>query len=209
MAEKLFVNYRRDDSASQALKVAQYLEREFGASNVFLDIDRLRAGEKFPNVLEERLAVCKIMLVVIGPTWLSSSNEAGNRRIDDPEDWVRLEITRALARGIAIIPVLVGGASLPRKSDLPDDLKPLVEHQIFTVTTNGFRHEMAGLVKDIHHVLQSRSRKPRRLIVAGGIFALIIMFSIFKLTSSGRVNPGPDLGDPPAYAALVLDAEGK
>lgn len=110
MAGKIFVNYRRDDSASQALNVAQYLEREFGSANVFLDIDRLRAGQKFPQVLEERLTQSRVMLAVIGPSWLTVSNEAGERRLDDPEDWVRLEISRALARGIPVIPVLVGGA---------------------------------------------------------------------------------------------------
>lgn len=86
MAGKIFVNYRRDDSAPHALSIAQYLEREFGRANVFLDIDRMRAGEKFPKVLEERLAVSKVMLVVIGPQWLTLKGQDGTRRLDDPED---------------------------------------------------------------------------------------------------------------------------
>ena len=160
MAGKIFVNYRRDDSASQALNVAQYLEREFGGANVFLDIDRLRAGQKFPQVLEERLTQSRVMLAVIGPSWLTVSNETGHRRLNDPEDWVRLEISGALARGIPVIPVLVGGASLPRKADLPDDLKPLADHQIATITTNGFRNDMAGLARDVRDLLRPRRRWP-------------------------------------------------
>ncbi len=153
MAGKIFVNYRRGDSAAHALSVAQYLERAFGAHNVFIDVDRMRAGQVFPKVLEARLAECKVMLCVIGPLWLGIEGEDGRRRLDDPEDWVRLEIVRALARGIAVIPVLAGGANLPRRSELPDDLKPLVAHHAVAITTNGFRSDMAGLARDIGTIL--------------------------------------------------------
>ena len=64
---KIFINYRRDDRASIALNIAQYLERVFGADSIFLDIDRLRAGEQFPLVLEKRLSECRVMLAIIGP----------------------------------------------------------------------------------------------------------------------------------------------
>src|SRR5262245_58499099 len=115
MAGRIFVNYRRDDSASHALNVAQYLEATFANRNVFLDIDRMRAGQSFPNVLRERLSVSKVMLAVIGPNWLDLRNEQGQRRLDDPSDWVRLEIAAALKSGKIVVPVLVGGARLPRK----------------------------------------------------------------------------------------------
>jgi TIR domain len=149
MAAKIFISYRRDDSAPHALSIAQYLERTFGARNVFIDVDRLRAGQTFPAVLEEKLAGCRVMLVVIGPTWLTVTDDNGIRRLNDPADWVRLEITRALARGVSVIPVLVGGAKLPRNADLPPDLQPLVDRHAAVVTTNGFRQEMAGLERDI------------------------------------------------------------
>ena len=200
MAGKIFVNYRRDDSASQALNVAQYLEREFGGSNVFLDIDRMRAGQKFPKVLEERLSVSKVMLVIIGPAWLTVTNDAGQRRLDDPEDWVRLEIGSALARGIAIIPVLVSGASLPKRADLPDDLKPLVEHHVATVTTNGFRNEMAGLARDIRELLGGRRRWPLAAAAAGVVVAaglamyagLIPLSGLASLTGSDPAHRTPE-----------------
>ena len=174
MAGKIFVNYRRDDSAPHALSIAQYLEREFGARNVFIDIDRMRAGQNFHKVLEQRLSDCSIVLTVIGPNWLDLRNDAGQRRIDDPEDWVRLEMARALARGITTIPVLVGGAELPKKSELPDDLKSLVQHHAAIVTTNGFRSDMAGLVRDIRDIIGA---SPAWKKIAAGIAALSVMLA--------------------------------
>src|SRR4051794_35794943 len=92
---KIFISYRREDSAASALSIGQYLENEFGRKNVFIDLD-MRAGAKFPTVLEQRLAECKVMLVLIGPEWLNASDQHGRRRLDQPDDWVRLEIAHAL-----------------------------------------------------------------------------------------------------------------
>jgi formylglycine-generating enzyme required for sulfatase activity len=94
-----------------------------------------------------------------------------HRRIDNPEDWVRVEIERALARNIPVIPVLVAGATLPSKTDLPPTLQPLVDHQCATVTTNGFRHEMAGLARDVADLTV---RRPWGRIAAAAASALIL-----------------------------------
>jgi hypothetical protein len=152
MGGKIFVNYRRDDCAANALAIASYLEREFGANRVFIDLDRLRPGQNFPEELEKRLSACKVMLCLIGPGWLGACDEEGGRRIDDAKDWVRLEIERALHHGLVVIPVLVGGAQVPKASELPEPLKLLIERQAATVTTNGFRTDMAGLTRDIRAI---------------------------------------------------------
>src|SRR5882757_58893 len=99
MPGKIFISYRREDSAANALSIGQYLEHEFGRKNVFIDID-MRAGAKFPSVLEQRLSECKVMLVLIGPDWLTVREEEGRRRLDNPSDWVRLEVAHALKRNI-------------------------------------------------------------------------------------------------------------
>jgi hypothetical protein len=148
---KIFISYRRQDTAASALGIGQYLEREFGGKNVFIDVD-IRAGAKFPAVLEMRIAECKVLLALIGPGWLNALDEKGRRRLDDPNDWVRLEIARALNRNVTVIPVRVEGAELPRKADLPEDIRGLVDHQAAVVTTEGFRNEMAGLVRDIRAI---------------------------------------------------------
>jgi TIR domain/Domain of unknown function (DUF4189) len=184
MAGKIFVNYRRDDSAPHALSIAQYLERGFGARNVFIDVDRIRSGENFTTVLESRLAMCSVLLAVIGPKWLEARDEAGNRRLDDPHDWVRTEIVRALRRGIKVIPVLIAGASLPPRDALPDDLKPLLGNQAAIVSTNNFRHEMAGLASDIRTVVgPDRSRLVIAGLAAVGVLALGWIIYQFGLRS--------------------------
>src|ERR1039458_664927 len=112
MRDKIFISYRREDVCSSDLSIGQYLEHQFGRRNVFIDVD-MHAGAKFPTVLEQRLAECKVMLVLIGPGWLNARDEKGHRRLDNPEDWVRLEIAHALKRNITVIPVRVNGAELP------------------------------------------------------------------------------------------------
>ena len=125
MAKKIFISYRREDSAANALGIGQYLEHRLGRKNVFIDVD-MRAGSKFPAELERRLAECKVMLVLIGPGWLDARDEQGRRRLENPDDWVRLEITQALKRDITVIPVRVNGTPLPPRDMLPDDMRGLL-----------------------------------------------------------------------------------
>lgn len=161
LSAKIFVNYRRDDSASHAMNIAQYLENAFGRENVFIDVDRFKAGQHFPEVLADKVRSCNAMLVVIGPNWLNMRDPAtGSRRLDQPGDWVRLEIQAALARGICVIPILVGGAKFPLKRDLPPELHSLYDRHHVVVTTSGFRYEMAGLAKDIAEVIGSPNSSP-------------------------------------------------
>ena len=83
MPKKIFISYRRDDSAANALGIGQYLEHEFGSKNVFIDVD-MRARSNFPSILEQRLAECKVMLVLIGPNWPDAKDALGGRRLDAP-----------------------------------------------------------------------------------------------------------------------------
>ena len=182
---KIFINYRRDDRASIALNIAQYLERVFGSDSIFLDIDRLRAGEQFPLVLEKRLSECRVMLAIIGPNWFNASDASGQRRLDQPDDWVRLEIARALARNVRVIPVLVDGAALPKKNALPEDIRSLVDRQSFTMTNPAaFRHEVAGLVRDIGGMTRQARTLLRSvgLVVAASVVATLILYRFPTIT---------------------------
>jgi hypothetical protein len=157
-AASIFISYRRKDSAAPyAISTCQYLEKEFGRKNVFIDLD-MTAGSKFPEVLERRLNKCKVLIALIGPEWLTSKNDEGGRRLDDPNDWVRLELARALKRGITVIPVCVGGAELPKKPTLPEDLHSLLDHQAATVSFASFRNDMSGLVRDIRAIPNARTQ---------------------------------------------------
>jgi hypothetical protein len=197
MAGKIFINYRRDDSAPHALAVAGYLENTFGKRNIFIDVDRLRPGLKFKTVLEDKLRQCKVMLAIIGPNWVDARDKkTGSRRIDDPEDWVRVEIERSLARSVPVIPVLVAGATLPSKSDLPPSLQPLIEHQCATVTTNGFRHEMAGLARDVAD-LTVRRPWGRIAAAASALIAFILGGYVIAYWWPDTPRPLPNALEPP------------
>ena len=113
----IFLSYRRDDSAGFAGRLADALETEFGAGSVFRDVDDIRPGEDFIQAIEFHLREVGAVLVMIGPHWLVTGAE-GQRRLDDPRDFVRQEIQAALASGKPLIPLLVGGASMPSEANL-------------------------------------------------------------------------------------------
>ena len=178
MAAKIFINYRRSDSESDARSIALHLQRIFGESNVFFDNSRFRPGDSFPKLLRDAAATCKVMLCIIGPGWLTASSDDGKRRIDDPTDWVRLEIECALAQGsrVTVVPVVVGGATLPRPSDVPESLRPLLERNAVFVSAAVFRHVIEGLERDLRPLVSNR----RKFGVVGavGVALLALGFGI-------------------------------
>ena len=125
MAPKLFISYRRDDSAGYAGRVHDRLQREFGGNLLFMDVDSIPLGTNFVKVLGEEVAKCDTLLAVIGPGWLDARDEKGNRRLENPDDFVRIEIGTALKRDIPVIPILPDGTRVPKADQLPDDLKEL------------------------------------------------------------------------------------
>jgi hypothetical protein len=120
---RVFVSYRRDDSSTIVGRLCDRLAQDVGADNVFKDIDSIPFGVDFVTYLDREVEKCSVLFAVIGPAWLEADPQ-GARRIDDPNDFVRLEIGSALRREIPVVPLLVEGARMPRASDLPDDLKP-------------------------------------------------------------------------------------
>ena len=172
MPQKIFISYRREDSAANALGIGQYLEHEFERKNVFLDID-MRARTKFPIMLEQRLAECKVMIVLIGPNWLNSRDDQAQRRLENPDDWVRLEIAHALKRNITVIPVRVNRATLPSKTMLPEEIRGLLDHQAVSVSTPSFRSDMAGMAKDIRSIPSSSPWRRFGAVAAGLLVVLV------------------------------------
>jgi len=114
---KVFISYRRTDAGWPTRWLADRLAGQFGAGVVFQDVDSIRPGDDFAAEIEAAVGACSVLLVVIGPQWLAAAGDAG-RRLDDPQDWVRLEIETAIRRGIRIIPVLVDGARMPSADEL-------------------------------------------------------------------------------------------
>jgi len=153
MAGKIFINYRRDDSIGMAGRLHDRLSQTFGRDKVFLDVDHIPAGADFVAYLDSQVAECNVVLVVIGPNWLNAKDESGERRLDNPEDFVTIEIVAALARDIRVIPVLVDGARMPKAKELPDSLKSLTRRQAIEVRHAHFGHDAEALVKRMREAL--------------------------------------------------------
>jgi hypothetical protein len=122
----IFVSYRRDDSADATGRIYDRLVAHFGREKVFKDVDDIPIGVDFRKHIEDVVDRCLVLLAVIGDQWATIRDKLGNRRLDDPNDFVRIEIERALKHDIPVVPLLVRGAVMPTENDLPDTLKPLV-----------------------------------------------------------------------------------
>ncbi len=167
MGGKIFVNYRRDDDKNFAARVHKHLCDEFGADNVFLDVDQLKPGERFEEVLTTALASTKVLLVLIGPRWMELLRA---RMAEGSMDYARKEIAQALAQRIKVIPVLADQTQLPVKDELPEDIRELVAHHKHTILFEHFGQSMTALLDAIQP--RTMRRKPlagvswRRMAVA-------------------------------------------
>src|SRR5690348_16881505 len=121
----IFISYRRQQSGDLAGRLYDRLARHFGESQVFMDVDKIQPGVYFADEINRAVTACKVLLAVIGPTWLTATDERGRRRLDDPDDLVRLEIETALARGVRVIPILAQDARTLARVDLPESLTDL------------------------------------------------------------------------------------
>ena len=134
----VFVSYRRDDAAYPAGWLVDRLVGRFGAGRVFRDVNSIQPGDDFVEDIMTAVGSCAVLLAVIGVRWLAVTGEDGRRRIDDPEDFVRLEIEAALARNVRVIPVLVDGARMPSATDLPASLQGLARRQALELSPANF-----------------------------------------------------------------------
>ena len=126
MASKVFISYRREDSRYQARRVYDAFKRAFPPDSIFMDVASIPPGADFVAILEGWVDQCEVMLALIGPGWINSIDPRTKaRRLDNPEDFVRIEIGGGLKRGITIIPVLLDAARMPDAAELPDDIKAL------------------------------------------------------------------------------------
>jgi hypothetical protein len=153
MTGKIFINYRRGDDPGNTGRLFDRLQDEFEPEQLFLDVDNIAPGLDFVGVLNERVGECDILLAVIGRQWLNAANAAGDRRLDDPDDFVRIEIESALAQGKRVVPVLVGEAQMPRPEDLPESLQPIARRNAVRLTHERFRADTQGLVKALQQAL--------------------------------------------------------
>ena len=165
MPSKIFISYRRDDSGPTAGRLYDRLVETFGQTNLFFDTDSMPAGADFVEYLDRQVANCDIFLCAVGPNWLSAKDEDGRRRLDQADDWVRVEIAAALSRKIPVIPVLIDGACLPKVRELPDDIAPLVRRQAVEVRSSHFRRDAEELTHKIRGILNEQRPAPSGRVV--------------------------------------------
>lgn len=143
----IFISYRRDDSRENVGRIHDYLRQGFEEEHLFLDVDRQAAGEDYRAVIGRALDKAEVVLVVIGVRWLAPAAADGGRRIDDPEDMVRIEIETALARGRRVVPLLVQDAAVPAPAQLPPSLRELAYKTALPVRSDpDFKPDMQKLI---------------------------------------------------------------
>src|SRR5688572_2414199 len=194
-----FISYRREDAAGYAGRLRESLERKLGASRVFRDVDTLRPGQDFVQAIESRLSDCAVMLAVIGREWASARDLAGSRRLDEPYDFVRLEVAAALARpNVLVVPVLVEGAAMPPANELPENIRALTRRHAVSVRDETWDADVDRLVTVIESAMNmrdpSRADAPisgARLWVAAALAVVIVGLLLFN---GSRSRPAEDGG---------------
>jgi hypothetical protein len=154
MSGKIFINYRRGDEPGFTQALLGRLELAFPAERLFIDVDNIPPGEDFVRMLESQVAQCDAMLTVIGTNWLDAADEHGGRRLDDPGDFVRIEIESALKQGKRVIPVLVHQARMPHPDELPEAIRPLAMRNAVRLTHERFRADVQGLIKALQGAIE-------------------------------------------------------
>jgi ketosteroid isomerase-like protein len=153
------ISYRREDSTPVAGRLHDRLRAEFGKENVFMDFDSIPYGVDFREHIKRTLERADVVVAVVGPGWLGVQKEA-SRRIDDPSDFVRLEIAGALQRGIPVIPILVDDTPMPKSDMLPPDMQTFAFRNALILDTGiDFHHHADRLVTGIRQLLENAAAK--------------------------------------------------
>ena len=200
---RFFLSYRRDDSAGFAGRLADALEAEFGAGSVFRDVDDIQPGEDFVQAIQSHLREVGAVLVMIGPHWLMTGAD-GRRRLDDPGDFVCQEIQAALGSGKPLIPLLVGGATMPAAEELPPSLAALARRQAVVLSDVSWRGDVAQLMASLRILLPAegggRTGQRRRRLILGGTAAVVLLGIVaavrFIPGTSGPEIPAPSVNQP-------------
>jgi hypothetical protein len=202
--ERVFVSYRRDDTAHVAGRLYDRFAGRFGRRNVFMDVSSLAPGLDFPEKLAEELARCSILLALIGANWLTSA-DGRRRRLDDAGDWVAHEISTALARGIPVVPVLVDGAALPDAADLPQALAPLVRKQALHIDHASFESDASALLNALAPDGQSMPDKRRVFVVRADRIVDPIRLGVHPAAAIGSADGSQNRTPPFVERELFAD----
>lgn len=206
---RVFTCYRRQDSAGWAGRIYDGLVKELGEDSVFIDVATLRPGEDFDEVIRSTIAACDAFVAVMGPTWATCTGDDGQRRLDDPGDYIRREVAEALGSDIKVVPVLVGGAKMPRARDLPPDVAPIARRHALEVGDGRFHADMRRLLRAVDPASGGWRGWVRRnglRLAAVAAVAVLAVLGIQALTGDGNGGVRPVPAGPTGATAPVKPA---
>ena len=145
--KNIFISYRVHDTAGETGRLVDSLKQYFYEDQIFVDIDKIEPGVDFTEAIAKSLESCDVMLAIIGPGWQGINAADHSSRINNPNDWVRLEISTALKRNIRVVPVLVDGAELPTPEQLPEDLQLLLRRQAYEISNKRWKYDTEELIR--------------------------------------------------------------
>lgn len=220
---RVFISYRREETAYPAGWLYDRLASRYGGQ-VFKDVDSIRLGDDFVEVITRAVGSCDVLLALIGDQWLTITDRAGQRRLEDPDDFVRLEIEAALTRDVRVIPILIEGARLPHADELPPSLAKLVRHQALELSPARFDFDTSRLLKVIDQTLaevrtaherqgepnptpsiEPEPRRDRQVYVAAAALVLAAAGTAATLLIQGR-GQSPDKAGRPAGNEITATA---
>lgn len=186
---RIFISYRRADSGMFTGRIHDQLKASFGANNVFRDMYNIPAGSDFRSVINEAVGSTDVCLVIIGHQWLTVTDAQGKRRLDDPNDFVRIEVESALKNPrTRVIPVLVDNAVMPVADELPASLAELAYRNAVKVRTDpDFPHDMGILIRQLKHPRQQQIMRSL-WVVLPLLLLLIPGFFLFSSLSAKETN---------------------
>jgi len=159
---RIFINYRRQDTEGYVGRLYDHLLKQFKPHDIFMDVQNIEPGADFVQVLEDAVSACDIFLAMIGPHWGKLTNENGERRLDEWNDFVRIELETALKQDKVVIPILVGGAKMPNPTTLPESIQILSRRNAITLTHSRFGSDVEDLVTFMRDLLPSHPSFKRK-----------------------------------------------
>ena len=149
---RIFLNYRRDETSGHAGRLFDVLTARFGDDHVFMDIDRIEPGLDFADVISEAVASCDVFIALIGSRWLTSADAKGRPRLENPEDFVRLELEAALELDVRVIPALVQNAEMPSSDELPETLRPFARRHAVELSDTRWMFDIGKLIETLERL---------------------------------------------------------
>lgn len=218
---RIFINYRRQDSEGYVGRLYDHLLHHFAPEDIFMDVASLEPGQDFVQALDEAVAACDVLIAVIGPQWVTLRDEHGERRLDQWNDFVRLEIASGLKQDKLVIPALVGRAKMPSPADLPEDIQALARRNALELSHQGFAADMERLVTVIKDAAPTKrafkrgadsstlQRKADALKAVRDDLVNASTSPLYPVRVEGRFFPVLGEGSPDANIMFIGEAPGK